>query len=169
MISSKSAPTLALSLVLGLTLFLGLPLSSVAVAEEPALELAADAPSESPATNLCAAPTDLLAVREAPVLLAGSCTATADCWDGSHVTCEAQGTSENCSFTDSSCPTQRGYCWSSDEGFKYCPSCPCSAPSCDDIDGDPCGKPGTYSRTCRLGSNCNFRCICSTSGFYLCP
>lgn len=153
-------------------LVLCLALAPGATAGEPvATPQTAVVPTVLPASILCTGPGNLSPAPQTPISLAvtGTCSATADCWDGSHVTCTASGTSENCSFTDSSCPGQRGYCWSSDEGFKYCPACPCSAPPCSEIDGGSCSKPGTYSRTCQLGSNCNFRCICSSSGTYLCP
>lgn len=48
----------------------------------------------------------------------------AQCWDGSYVTC--WGTS--CTARDSSCPGQRGYCYGSSTGYRYCPPCPCTSP-----------------------------------------
>lgn len=53
----------------------------------------------------------------------GSCTAY--CWNGTSVTCS--GTS--CSEVDSNCNSgQRGYCYGSSSGYKYCPACSgCSA------------------------------------------
>jgi hypothetical protein len=50
---------------------------------------------------------------------------TAHCWDGSTRTC----TGTSCTADDSSCPSQRGNCWSNAEGTKYCPQC--SSPTCD--------------------------------------
>ncbi len=47
-------------------------------------------------------------------------TCVADCWDGSHVTC----TGSSCSEVDSSCGAgQRGYCYGTDTGYRYCPVC----------------------------------------------
>jgi hypothetical protein len=53
-------------------------------------------------------------------------SSTAQCWDGSTVTCT--GTSS--SGVDSDCWTgQQGFCWGSSTGTRYCPACPssCSA------------------------------------------
>lgn len=47
----------------------------------------------------------------------------AECQDGSTVTCSGS----SCNATDASCPTERGSCWGSDTGTKYCPPCTCSA------------------------------------------
>lgn len=47
----------------------------------------------------------------------------AECQDGSTVTC----TGSSCNATDASCPAERGSCWGSDTGTRYCPVCTCSA------------------------------------------
>lgn len=162
MISSK----LAISLVLLLSLA-----PAVAAGERLLEPESAAAPTGSPPSAVCASPANLLA-PQAPILLAaGSCTATADCWDGSQVTCSARGSSAQCSFTDSDCPSIRGSCSSTDEGTKNCPACPCSTPLCSDFENKPCGKPGSYSPACHLveGGNCNFHCFCSSTGIYICP
>lgn len=171
-----NTPRPAISPVLCLAV-VTLALAPAAAAEPPAAPELGLAPALSSAPVVCAAPADLQVALPAarpepvPLAVAGTCTATADCWDGSHVTCTAAGSSENCSFTDSACPTQRGFCWSGDEGAKYCPACinRCTTPSCDTIDGTFCGKPGLYSGACQLGTNCNFHCICGANRTYLCP
>jgi hypothetical protein len=50
-------------------------------------------------------------------------TCIAECQDGSTVTC----TGSSCNATDASCPGERGSCWGSDTGTRYCPVCTCSA------------------------------------------
>lgn len=50
-------------------------------------------------------------------------TCIADCQDGSTVTC----TGSSCTATDASCPSERGSCWGTDTGTRYCPVCTCSA------------------------------------------
>lgn len=67
---------------------------------------------------------------------AGDCSA--DCWDGSTVSCS--GTS--CSAHDSACPGVRGECWGSSTGTRYCPVCP--------------------------NSQCNAYAVCSGSGPVTC-
>lgn len=134
------------------------------------------APPAAPASgSSCSIPTISPALAETGggevIFLAasGTCTATADCWDGSQVTCSAQGTSEDCSFTDSDCDNDvRGHCWSSDEGTKYCPRCPCLAPPCSKYEGGSC-KPGTQSPECDAGGGICAHCFCSSSGVYVCP
>lgn len=86
----------------------------------------------------------------------GGCSATADCWDGSTVSCSG-GAGVTCSAIDSSCSSQQGYvrCGSS---YTYCPSCP----SCS-MEGSPC----TSSAHCAY--KCNLICgipwgICTPSG-----
>lgn len=47
----------------------------------------------------------------------------ADCWDGTSRDCSGS----TCNAVDSSCSTgQSGYCYGSDTGYKYCPTCPSS-------------------------------------------
>lgn len=98
------------------------------------------------------------------------CSATADCSDGSQVTCSASGASPQCSATDSSCPGTRGSCWSSDEGTKYCNTCPppaCTAKPCSFYEGRSCSPNGSQSPQCKEGNNC-FHCVCF-GGTYMCP
>ena len=95
------------------------------------------------------------------------CSATADCWNGSQVTCSASGAIAQCSATDSACPSTRGSCWSSDEGTKYCPQCPCTAPPCSKYEGKSCSPNGAFSPECSEGSICTHcRCFGGTWG---CP
>jgi hypothetical protein len=162
-----TSPKLAVILVVG---FVCLALSPLAAAEEPPAEsplILEPALSTGPAA--CTGPANLGEAPEPAVLLAtaGTCSATADCWDGSQRTCTASGTSAQCSFVDSNCPDQRGYCWSSDEGYKYCPRCPCNAPPCSKYEGQKC-KPGTRSPLCDTFGICA-HCFCTSGGIYICP
>ncbi len=90
-----------------------------------------------------------------PVFLAGSCSATADCWDGSTVTCTT--TSGSCDFADSSCPSEHGWatCGSNE---SHCPACPCPPPAPKCIENrsctNPCGSECGPAGTCIRGS-CN--------------
>ena len=75
-------------------------------------------------------------------------TCTADCADGSSVTC--WGTS--CSAYDSNCNTSfRGYCTGTSSGTKYCPSNECQGPSC----GAYASCPGTGPVSCSGTSSCH--------------
>jgi hypothetical protein len=163
MIGSKLVVSLVVCLVC-------LALAPLAVAEEPATEspLALE-PALSTPPAACTGPAILGEAPEPAVLLAtaATCTATADCWDGSQVTCTASGSSAQCSATDSDCPDQRGFCSSSDEGTKYCPRCPCNAPPCSKYEGARC-KPGTRSPECNSFTIC-VHCFCTTSGVFICP
>ena len=165
-------PKLAVSLrfCVSFSVVLCLSLGSTLVAEEsaPAPPLVVKpALSVAPSAS-CPAPANLLGKPQEPVFLSGDCTATADCWDGSQKTCSASGPSGECSFVDSNCPTQRGYCWSSDEGTKWCPPCPCEVTTaCSFYEGRKC-TPGIPSPTCNESGICA-HCFCPSSGRYICP
>lgn len=106
-------------------LFLGL--STLALAAMGVAPAAADdAPACTPASTATAVSADgspEQAVETSDGIgAAGTCTATADCWDGSSVTCT--GNQGSCSFVDSDCDPNmvRGYC-EADGTKKYCPPC----------------------------------------------
>lgn len=80
-------------------------------------------PEESPVAPLCPGRS---AEKASPQVLS-SAVCTADCWDGSWVTCSGS----QCSAIDSNCPSQRGFCWSDAEGTKRCPEC-CHGAFCKD-------------------------------------
>jgi len=160
-------PKLTVALVVCLVC---LAIAPIATAEEALQEPEPAAePADSVAPAVCVTPSEALEIPEDSLFLAaGSCSATADCWDGSHVTCTASGSSASCSFTDSDCDNNvRGHCWSSDEGTKYCPRCPCEAPDCSLYEGRKC-KPGTQSPECNTFGICA-HCFCTSSGIYICP
>ncbi len=73
----------------------------------------------------------------------GVCSAIADCWNGSTVSCSG-GVGTTCSAIDSNCSSQRGYvrCGSS---YTYCPSCP----SCS-IEGFACSSNAWCASKCDL-------------------
>lgn len=48
---------------------------------------------------------------------------TAECEYGPDQTC----TGASCSAVNQDCPGERGYCWGSDTGTRYCDACPCFA------------------------------------------
>lgn len=151
--------------------FVCLAIVPFAAAEETTQEPLFAAEAAVSVTGVCAAPAVTSdSPRDLIFLAAGECSATADCWDGSQVTCTAEGTSEDCSFTDSDCdadPEVRGHCWSSDEGTKYCPRCPCEKPDCSIYEGRAC-KPGSQSPECNTFGVCA-HCFCSSGGIYICP
>jgi hypothetical protein len=68
----------------------------------------------------------------------GSCWASADCWDGSTVTCFGGST---CTSVDNNCPTQRGYV-KCDGSYTFCPFCPTCSREGDACDSDSeCRRP----------------------------
>jgi len=125
-------------------------LASVAFAEEsPAVT---NTPTEEAVVSADALPVQ----TDSPLLVeqavTGTCTAEADCWDGSTVSCSLSGGSGTCDFADSSCPSEHGWVTC---GWQevHCPSCPCPPPASKCIDGRsctlPCGSecgPGTCVR-----------------------
>lgn len=145
------------SIVLGLIL---LPLVPAAHAEPGA---AAEEVPRLQAPTECAAFAPEVAWTVGEIVALSDCTA--DCWDGSDRTCS--GTS--CTAVDSAYPSQRGYCWSNEEGYKYCPVFPTSCPgmSCDDLHGQSCSK---FGNTCYgpLPSCEAYTCAC-WNGVYHCP
>lgn len=99
-------------------------------------------------------------------------TVTAECCDGSTVTC--QGSSG--SFQDADCDVgQRGYCSTAEEGTKYCPSCSSpscvqgcsSAPSCEDLNGTSCFSPGTSTPCSTSDGSCS-SCSCTSTNLWMC-
>lgn len=158
-------PKVAVSLAIALVCLVFAPVVTAEEAPQEPVLLAEPAVSEA---AVCAGAAEALATPEDPIFLAGECSATADCWDGSQVTCTASGASASCSFTDSDCDAGvRGSCTSSDEGTKYCPRCPCEAPDCSLYEGRKC-KPGTQSPECNTFGVCA-HCFCTSSGIYICP
>lgn len=94
------------------------------------------------------------------------CTASANCWDGSTVSCQGNNSTTSCSATDSSCPSTRGKV-TCDGVTTWCPICPgcdfdCAAERtfCQ-WDCDPC----PFAFTCSP-STCTLLCRCKWS---ICP
>lgn len=122
--------------------------ATAAVAEAPlAVVPAADMPAEAP----CDAPGATDAIADAPLYgmaqtaLASegrggpdaNCTASADCYNGSTVSCSG---SSSCFAYDANCPSSRGYV-QCDGARQYCPSCPPTDP-CAYLNNSYC----TYQR-----------------------
>lgn len=88
------------------------------------------------------------------------CTATANCWNGSTVTCSGGGT---CIAVDDNCPTATGHC-THNGAPTYCPPCPprnCTA-----------GCPGGGTVSCQYNNSCTYvdGCYASCDGFdHWCP
>lgn len=82
----------------------------------------------------------------------GPCTA--ECWDGSSVTCDGS----SCSAENSNCSGGvDGYCEGSDSGRIDCPPCPCSAQvTCED--GTIVSCEGTGAWSCRAAEPCYVEC-----------
>jgi len=111
---------------------------------------AAEMPSATTATEApCAAPTAIVASDDAPIYgwaqtatasegrggPSANCTASADCHDGSTISCD--GNSE-CHGFDANCPSTRGYV-ECDHARQYCPSCPPSQSGpCDSLNDSYC-------------------------------
>ncbi len=130
------------------------------VQKDPApMELLAEEPL------LCSTPNQPPAqLLEAPqAVLASSCTVTVDCWDGSQRTC----TGSPCFGYDSDCPSQRGYCYGSTTGFRYCPQCCSSTTPCSKYEGRSCSPNGSRIDCLFEGSGCA-SCFCS-GGIWNCP
>ncbi len=88
----------------------------------------------------------------------GGCNATADCWDGSTVSCSiSSGGSGSCDFADSSCPWEHGWAtcgWDED----HCPPCPCPDPAPRCIENRSCTEP--CGSECGPGTCINGSCNC---------
>jgi hypothetical protein len=121
---------------------------------------AADTSAAEPLPAACSM--SLPALDWTPVPAATTAACTADCWNGSQVSC----TGASCYAVDSSCPDQRGYCWGSDTGYRYCPRCCSSTIPCWKIDGWSCSPDGSHT-DCMDGSAC-YSCRC-WNGTWLCP
>lgn len=145
-----------------LALLLFVATSSVASAEAPEGK-AVPAEVAPEAATTCATGAPDVVWTLAGIGAQSDCTA--DCWDGSSVTCD-QGTS--CSATDSACMAERGHCWDNFNGYQYCPECveSCPEPTCDQLHGQSC-KTGT---TCYgwPPSCLTYSCNC-WNGTLICP
>jgi hypothetical protein len=96
-------------------LLFGVAFLILALCALPALA-ASPEPAASAALAAIFAPAPVVAAHSS---LPTKSTSTANCWDGSTVTCT--GTSS--SAVNSSCPNQRGYCTGTTSGTIYCPVC----------------------------------------------
>jgi hypothetical protein len=146
-------------LILGVAL--ALLLSALPVRSEPA-DQAPDLRAAIFAAPGGACPLPAATKPGGPGGVGSTSVCVANCWDGSTRTC----TGTSCSATDSSCPSQRGFCWSNSEGYKYCPACSsnCSAwTSCSS--GPPVSCQGT-SGDCFSVYHCYAYC---DGQYYLCP
>lgn len=144
---------LSLALALG---FLGSPAqAATSSAADQAFLASLAAPAGIPAPTLAAK-------RPGSGLEKSVCNATANCWDGSQVSC---GGNSSCTATDSSCPGQRGSV-NCDGNVTQCPACPCDLNCAEErslCESDCAGCPFTFScslSTCTLSCHCNFR-FCS--------
>ncbi len=90
---------------------------------------------------------------EAPVPEAGiQAVCTAECEYGPDQTC----TGASCSAVNQACPGERGYCWGSDTGTRYCQSCTCFVKTrCPDESWVLCQGQGT---SCTSVRGCYVRC-----------
>lgn len=111
-------PKIVQTLLIGLFVLAAAPVAAATASP-------ADAPACTPASATAPAQTD---GAQQPVVetsggIGAASTCTADCWDGSSVTCD-EGPS--CSAQDSDCNSGiRGYC-EDGSGRTYCPICPSS-------------------------------------------
>lgn len=77
---------------------------------------------------------------------------TAECEYGPDQTC----TGTSCSAVNQACPEERGYCWGSVSGYKYCQSCTCFTKTrCLDGSWVICQGQGT---SCSSLPGCYVRC-----------
>jgi hypothetical protein len=133
-----------------------------AAVQEPAAPAPAAPPSPVEAPALCPAPA---ASPVGPPELAFSATTaicSANCWCGADVECSGA----SCYAVDSSCPAQRGYCWGSTTGYRYCPQCCSASTPCFKYEGKGCAPNGS-TIPCLEGCGCA-QCICS-GGTWHCP
>lgn len=140
-----------------LALLLFITTSSLASAEAPEDKAVSEEVAPKTATTCATGAPDVV------WSIGAQSDCTADCWDGSSVTCD-QGTS--CSATDSACTAEQGYCWDNSGGYQYCPPCPCPEPTCDQLHGQSC-KTGTtcygWPPSCQT-----YSCNC-WNGTLVCP
>jgi hypothetical protein len=92
-------------------------------------------------------------------------TSTANCWNGSTVTCS--GTTS--SAVDSACPGQRGYCTGTSSGTINCPACPttgCTASTTCSPSGSVSCSGASGSSDCFSVRNCYAYC---DGVYHFCP
>lgn len=142
------------SMVLAVLGFLGSP--ALAATESPTLSTADQAflaslavPAGTPAPELAAKPPRGLE----------KATCTANCWDGSVVSC----TGNSCSGTNSNCGGGQRGSVTCDGQTTLCPACPCDLNCAEErslCESDCAGCPFTFScstSTCTTSCHCNFR------------
>lgn len=98
-------------------------------------------------------------------------TCIAECCDGSTQTC----TGSSCFAVDADCDSgERGYCYGTATGTKYCPDCsapvcepdpPCAEePHCESLNGSPCST-FMEERSCSFSDGSCGGCFCDGSNW----
>jgi Tfp pilus assembly protein PilV len=135
----------------GFALALGAAPAHASSADEDAFIASLTAPALEASAASEAKPTAARNEETGP-FTEGYCSATADCWNGTTVSCST--TSGSCSFVDAACNPyggQRGWVKCGSQATKYCPSCPGGG-------GGGCG-------ICSSDSYCN---SCCPTGYGTC-
>jgi hypothetical protein len=99
------------------------------------------------------------------------CSAQANCWDGSVISCQGNNSTTSCSATDSNCSAGQRGSVTCDGNTTLCPACPpqdCGPDFCTWEDEDNCAAscyPCSYRLTCNT-TYCFEICRCD---FRTCP
>lgn len=133
------------------------PQEDGSIPAEAEVALPKDAEAEGPAENEDPAEIEGPNGDDLLVEVAGSCSATADCWDGSTVSCSTSGGSGGCDWEDSNCPWEHGWVTCGWEE-EHCPPCPCPPPASKCIEGRSCTEP--CGSECGPGTCINGSCNC---------
>jgi hypothetical protein len=148
-------------------ILLGLSLSLAALGflVSPAMAAPLSATDQAFIASL-AAPAPVPAAKRPALGEKALCNATANCWDGSTVSCSGNNSTTSCSATDSNCSVGQRGSVTCDGVTTLCPACPCdldcAAERADCIGTcDPC--PALFS--CSL-STCTVSCHCKFSGCF---
>jgi len=86
------------------------------------------------ATGSCPLPQGNAVFAARRPALAKSCSATANCWDGSQVSCSFTGAGGTCTATDSNCDAGVRGSVNCNGTVTSCPQCPCGTPNCCQCD-----------------------------------
>ena len=145
-------------------MLLGLSLSVAALGflVSPAVAAPLSATDQAFIASL-AAPAPVPAAKRPALGGKALCSATANCWDGSTVSCSGNNSTTSCSATDSNCLVHQRGSVTCDGVTTSCPICPCDLNCTEErancaSDCSPCA----FTFSCSL-STCTVTCHCKFS------
>jgi hypothetical protein len=149
-----------------MVLGLSLTLAALAFLVSPAMAAPLSAADQAFIASL-SAPAPVPAAKRPALGEKALCNASANCWDGSTVSCSGNNSTTSCSAADSNCSGGQRGSVTCDGVTTFCPPCPCDLNCAEERsfciqDCSPC--PAIFS--CNLTA-CTTSCRCKFSGCFI--